>query len=115
MSDAEIIIVAKNLGDLRRRSDQRGSIAVGARKFGYLRPEMLVDTGALFRERRQPPCAGSRMAVSRFAIPGLVLQSSRARQNLFGLCPCLFLGVGEDRESPSTKSRTTDISALVFR
>src|SRR5437667_98721 len=45
------------------------------------------------------------MAVGRSAIAGLVLQRSRARQNLVRLRPCRFLGVGENRANRQAKPR----------
>src|SRR3981189_1617879 len=105
VADAEIVIVAEHFGDLLGRSDQRGGVAVGPREFCDLRPETLVYAGALPGQRQQPPRARGRMTVRRFAIAGLVLQRCCPRQNLLGLCPGLFLGVGENWANRQTKSR----------
>src|SRR5258708_11421763 len=104
MADAEIVIVAENFGDLLRRSDQRGGIAVGARELGYLCPETFIDPGALLRQRKQSTRAGSRMTIGWFAIAGFVLHSRRLVKDSFGLCPGLFLGVGKDGTDRQTKA-----------
>ena len=97
MTDAEIIIVAKHLGDLLGSSDQRSGVAVGPREFCNFRPQTFVDPGALLGQREQAARPGGRVAVGRLAVAGLVLQRGRARQNFLGLGPRLFLGVGQDR------------------
>ncbi len=105
MADAEIVIVAEHFRDLLGRADQRGGVAVGAGELGDFGPETFIDAGALLGQRQQPARAGGGMAVSRLAIAGLVLQRGGARQNLLGLGPCLFLGVGEDGADRQAKAR----------
>src|SRR3954468_15363921 len=97
MADAEVVIVAEDLGDLLGRADQRGGVAVGASELCDLGPQPLVDAAALVGEREQTPRAGGGMAVGRLAIAGLVLERGGARKNLSRLVPGLLLGRGDDR------------------
>jgi hypothetical protein len=96
MADAEIVVIAEHFGDLFGRSDQCRGVAVGTGEFCNFGPEALIDPGALLRQREQSTRTGRCMTVSRLAVAGLVLQRRRARQDLFSLCPCPFLGIGKN-------------------
>lgn len=80
MADAEVAIVAEDLGDLLGRADQRGGVAVGAGELCDLGPQPLVDAAALVGEREQTPRASGGMAVGGLAIAGLVLERGGARR-----------------------------------
>src|SRR4051812_50037328 len=97
MADAEVAIVAEDLGDLLGRADQRGGVAVGAGELCDLGPQPLVDAAALVRAREETPRASGGMAVGGAAATGLFLARRGARNKRPRLFPSLFLGGGEDR------------------